>query len=217
MDGIHDLGGLEGFGPDVAGPVDEPPFPEAWHGRVHGMVLALAVAGQHSGSFRYAIERMDPAEYLATSYYEHWMHAAETMLVEGGRLEPGEIEARLTSGADRPSHHDAALTGKVRDLFRFDPPQVWEAPPPRHDVGVRVRVRSHFPRGHNRCPRYVRGRVGTVEELLPASPLNDLYPEGGIEPSPVYRVMFTSAELWGPTAEPFTLRVDLFEPYLEDA
>ena len=85
------------------------------------MVLALAVAGQHSGSFRYAIERMDPAEYLATSYYEHWMHAAETMLVEGGHLEPGEVDARLTSGPDRPSHHDAELTGKVRGLFRFDP------------------------------------------------------------------------------------------------
>jgi nitrile hydratase len=217
MDGIHDLGGLEGFGPVVPGAADEPPFPEDWHGRVHGMMIALGVAGKHSGSFRYAIERMGPAEYLTTGYYEHWLHAAEAMLVEGGHLARGDVDAWLTAGGERPSHHDAELAGKVRDLFRPGPPQVWDAPPPKHHVGARVRVRSHFPQGHNRCPRYVRGRAGTVEELLPASPLNDLYPEGRLEPVAVYRVVFTSAELWGPTADPFTLRVDLFEPYLEDA
>jgi nitrile hydratase len=217
MDGIHDLGGMEGLGPVVRGPADEPPFPEAWHGRVHGMVVALGVAGKHSGSFRYAIERMDPAEYLATGYYEHWLHAAEAMLIEGGHLAPGDVDAWLTSGGERPSHHDAGLAARVRDLFRIGAPEVWAAQPPEHEAGARVRVRSHFPRGHNRCPRYVRGRVGTVEELLPASPLDDLYPAGRLEPAPVYRVVFTSAELWGSTAEPFTVRVDLFEPYLEGA
>jgi nitrile hydratase len=215
VDGIHDLGGLEGFGPVVRGPADEPPFPEAWHGRVHGMVLALGVAGKHSGSFRYAVERIDPAEYLATSYYEHWLHAAETMLVEGGHLAPGDVDARLTSGGGRLVRHDEELASRVRALFGQADAEVWDGPAPTYAAGDRVRVRSHFPRGHNRCPRYVRGRTGTVEAVLPASPLNDLYPEGRLEPHPVYRVVFGSEELWGPTAEAFTLRIDLFEPYLD--
>jgi nitrile hydratase len=29
--------------------------------------------------FRDAIERMPPAEYLAASYYERWLHAVETL------------------------------------------------------------------------------------------------------------------------------------------
>jgi nitrile hydratase len=33
----------------------------------------------------------------------------------------------------------------------------------------------------------------------------------------VYGVAFESTELWGPEAEPFTLRIDLFESYLEEA
>ena len=38
-----------------------------------------------------------PAEYLETSYYEHWLHAYETLLVERGVLTEAEIEEKIAS------------------------------------------------------------------------------------------------------------------------
>src|SRR3979490_2259125 len=72
VDGIHDMGGMEGFGPVVA-EAGEPPFHEPWEGRVHGMMLALATKRGIS-SFRYLIETMGNERYLRTPYYEHWLH-----------------------------------------------------------------------------------------------------------------------------------------------
>ena len=39
----------------------------------------------------------------------------------------------------------------------------------------------------------------------------------GEEPQHVYTVSFSSTELWGDSAEPATLNIDLFESYLEAA
>jgi len=44
--------------------------------------------------FRHAIERMGAQAYLNTSYYEHWLHAFETLLVEKGVLGADELAAR---------------------------------------------------------------------------------------------------------------------------
>jgi nitrile hydratase len=63
VDGTHDLGGKQGFGP-VVREEDEPPFHEPWEGRVHGMNLASHVGP----AFRWSIERMGAVEYLTTSY-----------------------------------------------------------------------------------------------------------------------------------------------------
>jgi nitrile hydratase len=37
---------------------------------------------------------MDPAHYLESSYYEHWLTAIETLLVEKGVLTQDELAAR---------------------------------------------------------------------------------------------------------------------------
>ena len=36
-------------------------------------------------------------EYLETSYYEHWLHVYETVLVERGILTKAEIEEKIAS------------------------------------------------------------------------------------------------------------------------
>ena len=43
--------------------------------------------------FRHAIERMAPAEYLTTSYYEHWLHSLERVMMEKGQIDRAELEA----------------------------------------------------------------------------------------------------------------------------
>jgi nitrile hydratase subunit beta len=94
MNGIHDLGGMHGLGPIEPEP-DEPVFHEPWERQVFGMMIATFAGGQFNvDQFRHAIERMAPAHYLESSYYEHWLAALETLLVENGALTRDELEAR---------------------------------------------------------------------------------------------------------------------------
>ena len=94
MNGIHDLGGMHGLGPIRPEP-DEPVFHEDWERRMFGLFIA-AFGGGHFNvdEFRHAIERMGPAHYLESSYYEHWLSAIETLLVEKGVLTQDEFAAR---------------------------------------------------------------------------------------------------------------------------
>lgn len=82
---------MHGFGP-VQPEEDEPPFHAVWEGRVYLMAVALMRRGLFTlDELRDAIERMPPAEYLASSYYEKWLHAITTLCVEKGVLTPAEL------------------------------------------------------------------------------------------------------------------------------
>ena len=97
MNGIHDMGGMQCMGPIVR-EENEPQFHEEWEGRVFGMFFTNFAEGHFNvDMFRHAIERMGPAEYLETSYYEHWLHVYETVLVERGILTQAELEEKLAS------------------------------------------------------------------------------------------------------------------------
>jgi hypothetical protein len=85
---VHDMGGQTGFGPVPA--VDDGRFFHAdWEARVYAIIRVLQRRGVISTAFddlRDAIERIPPAEYLALSYYERWLRAAEMLLAERGLL-----------------------------------------------------------------------------------------------------------------------------------
>ena len=75
MNGIHDLGGMQGFGP-IEREENEPVFRADWERRIFALLNLTIAAGQyHVDEIRHAIERMAPAEYLMTPYYMHWLHA----------------------------------------------------------------------------------------------------------------------------------------------
>ena len=87
MSRIHDIGGLHGFGP-LAIERDEPPFHHEWEARVFAINRFLLKRGSYTlDEFRDAIERMPPAEYLAASYYERWLHALESLIDDKGVLD----------------------------------------------------------------------------------------------------------------------------------
>lgn len=49
------------------------------------MFASLFVGGHFNvDEFRHSIECMPPADYLQSSYYEHWLHAFETLLLAKG-------------------------------------------------------------------------------------------------------------------------------------
>lgn len=101
MNGAHDLGGMHGLGP-VDPEKDEPVFHEEWERRCFAITLAAGFLGQWNIDMsRYARERMHPAEYLRTSYYEHWLHGLELLLVEQGLLTEDEIAERVRALAQQ--------------------------------------------------------------------------------------------------------------------
>ena len=73
MDGVHDLGGMHGFG---AIPIeeDEPLYHEPWEGRAAAITRHL-MSNTTVDHFRWTIERMPPAEYLASRYNQRWLWA----------------------------------------------------------------------------------------------------------------------------------------------
>ena len=96
MNGAHDLGGMHGFGP-INPAVDEPVFHEEWERRAFAITLAMGSHGKWNLDMsRYARESMEPGEYLSTSYYEHWIHGLELLLLEKGFLTEDEIQQRMS-------------------------------------------------------------------------------------------------------------------------
>ncbi len=98
MDGIHDLGGMHGFGA-IPREADEPVFHAEWERRVFALDLLVEafVEGANIDAFRHAIERLDPATYLTLSYYEKWAFALEALLVDAGVVTPDEVAARVAA------------------------------------------------------------------------------------------------------------------------
>jgi nitrile hydratase len=84
----------------------------------------------------------------------------------------------------------------------------------RFAAGDQVRARTADPDGHTRLPRYVRGHVGEVLEVLATWSLPDDAVRGVSRAEPVYTVCFAAAELWGSGQHSVVL--DLWESYLEE-
>jgi nitrile hydratase subunit beta len=215
VDGAHDLGGKQGFGPVVA-EAHEPPFHEPWEGRVHGISLAVTLGP----GFRHAIERMDPVEYLTTSYYEHWLHSMESRGTARGVFTREQLTgwtSRLAAGEPLPVRIDPRAAEEVRKYVRSAAAQTYQAAAPRFAIGDRVRAIRLLPAGHTRCPGYLRGAPGIVERVHPPQPLLDTYEneDGRVAPEPWYTVAFAAGDLW-PEAGGHTVMVDLWETHLEE-
>ncbi len=219
MNGIHDLGGMHGFGP-VEREVDEPLFHAEWEARVRALVNLMITQKYYTiDASRYGIEQMAPAEYLRATYYERWLASLEYNLTEQGLLGRDELDARVAFLRQHPGV-DPPRTGGVAP-----PPRAQEAPPesspaaPRFAVGDAVVARNVHPRGHTRLPRYARGKRGEIHRAHGPQTFPDTNAHGvGEQPQPLYSVRFEAPELWGESSEPrAAVYLDLWESYLEPA
>lgn len=217
MNGPHDLGGAQGFGPVHPEP-GEPPFHAAWERRAFACTLAMGATRRWTlDESRFARESIRPVRYLASSYYEIWLLALEDLLLAKGLVSREELAAGRSAGPAQPLVRLAGPeVGAV--LARGGPTErPPHAPGPRYAVGMRVRTRSMNPAGHTRLPRYARGRQGTVI----ASHGRHVFPDtnaagAGEHPQWLYTVRFDATELWGAgdtTAS--SVCIDCWEPYLE--
>ena len=223
---IHDMGGMHGFGPvepEPPGPV----FHEAWEGRLWGMRQAVIRSGKlklRPGENRGIIETMGNAAYLQTPAFERFLRSTIDRMVAHGLFTQAEIDARTAAiqadpAAPLPRTQDPEAAAAARASLANAP---WPKPAsgePVFEAGQAVRARNLNWEGHNRLPRYVRGRTGIVERVNGWYVIEDDHAERlGRNPQPVYTVGFDGREIWGPDAEP-NLRVylELWEGYLEPA
>jgi nitrile hydratase len=218
VDGIHDMGGMQDWGPVLEPDPGEPPFRDEWERRAFAIaLLSMRVSGTNLNAFRHSMDRLHPIDYLSDGYYGRWLRGAENLLTDSRIIAPGAVDARARKlrGEDvteppepvpRKPDYQPAGAGSLREIDT----------PPRFAVGDRVRAADAHEKGHTRLPRYVRGRIGTVRLIQPAALLPDTNAHFlGENAEAVYSVAFSARELWGPDSEDFVLYIDLYESYLE--
>ena len=202
MDGMHDLGGKQGFGPVRYTP-DAPAFHAPWEVRANSLYsLAVRLGVFNMDEYRHAIERMEPRHYLSASYYERSLTSLATLCVEKGLLPLEELERRA-EGAFPLAAPIGPGRSNVAGRERFIP-------------GDKVKVRVDHVGGHVRMPGYIRGKTGIVVGESPAYPFPDAHAHG-VESAdePTYDVRFRAEDLWPEGAEPALVHVGVFQSYLE--
>lgn len=217
MNGAHDMGGMQGFGPVVPEP-NEPVFHGEWEKRAFALTLAMAMpGGWNIDMSRFARENRPPGQYLSMSYYQIWFAALEAMLKERGLVVEDEIAAGHALHERKPVARVLSPQDVAKVLHRGGPTERATDTSPGLQLGDRVRAKNIHPRGHTRLPRYVRGHIGTVERVIGYHVFPDSNAAGaGEDPQWLYTVVFNSTDLWGPQGDPkVTVSVDAWEPYLE--
>src|SRR5262249_36271723 len=203
MNGVHDMGGMDGFGKVEAEP-NEPVFHEPWEGRVMAMNRAMGAMGiWNIDTGRFSREMLPAHVYLASSYYRKWYLGLEQMLLERGLVDADEIAAGHAVRPGKPlkrGKFDLAAVDRVMTRGSFSRP----APAPaRFKPGDRVRAKNIHPVSHTRLPRYVRGHVGVVERLHGSHVFPDTVVAGpGGGPPWAYPAGFGIREPWGGDAPP---------------
>ena len=202
MDGMHDLGGRQGFGA-VRYALNAPAFHAPWEVRVNSLyALAVRLGIFNMDEYRHAIERMEPRHYLTASYYERSLTSLATLCVEKGIVTRDELERRA-NGFFPLAAPSAPGRTNVAGRQRFAP-------------GDRVRVRLDYVPGHVRMPGYIRGKSGTVVSESPLYPFPDAHAHAlEAADEPTYDVRFDTRELWPDSAEAALVHVAVFQSYLE--
>jgi nitrile hydratase beta subunit len=226
MNGIHDVGGADGFGP-IHVEEDEVVWHADWEKALFSFFPQAAMAGYFNlDEFRASMERIHPVNYLTSTYYEHWLHAFEEYLTRDDANFPAEAERRTAEYLEDPSKPlPETVNQELADTmaafaYAGAPTRRENGRAPQFAVGNRVVVSSTVPVGHTRKAGYVRGATGeiTIHHGVFVYPDTNALGEGEA-PEHVYTVRFSAEDLFGkgigdPTV---SISIDLWEPYLSRA
>jgi nitrile hydratase len=218
MDGVHDMGGMDGFG-KVEPEANEPVFHAPWEGRVLAMQRSMGYAGAWPiDASRFAQERLAPQAYLGASYYQRWALAMERNVIERGYADADELSSGHALRSGKPLARKLTLDVATQAMTRGSFYRRAQAPA-RFKPGDRVRTKNIHPPTHTRLPRYARGRLGVIELVHGCHAFPDtMAVDKGDSPQWLYTVRFDGKELWGPDADPtLKISIDAFEPYLDPA
>ncbi len=138
MDGVHDLGGREGFGP-IVDKADDKPFHADWEMRAFG-IKEVSAANWTIDWFRHCRELAVPVDYLTRPYFDQRLTTVAAQLIDEGYLTLDEIKAGASAFTPRPSR----------------PPQTPKA------ARAFVRTPTSFAVTVNTPPRFALGERGTM-------------------------------------------------------
>ena len=219
MNGVHDMGCMDGFGKVEPEP-NEPMFHAEWEARVLAMVRAMGAAGAFNiDTSRFYRETLPPHVYLASSYYKKWFLGLEDLLVDKGFVAESEIAAGHATRSAKPLNRGKFTRDDVERIMVRGKFGRAALAPAKFKPGDRVRAKNIHPVTHTRLPRYVRGHAGVIERVQGCHVFPDsAATESGENPQWLYTVVFDGAELWGADADPTVkISIEAFEPYLEIA
>jgi nitrile hydratase subunit beta len=216
MDGVHDMGGMHGMGP-VEAEENEPVFHGEWEKRMFAMNNAISALGiRNIDESRHARERMAPADYLGSSYYEIWLDGLIRTLKEKELITEEELTGAVTPApvitpkpALRAENVDMVMAKGATYTVDLDIA-------PSFEVGQIVRAKNIHPAGHTRLPRYARGHKGIIHAAYGVHVFPDANAHGSDKPQHLYNVKFTSEELWGENGTSGdVIFIDLWDDHLE--
>lgn len=205
MNSMHDMGGMDGFGPVIT-EANEPVFHAEWERRMFAIASALPYAMPYGDDdLRREIERIPPADYLRLPYYAYWLHAISRLLEEHGVPGAPRKPAVKADIVEKLIRRGASTRKEAQEIV------------PRFSIGDRVRARNIHATSHTRLPRYARGKRGVIERNHGVFNFADSNARGeGPHPHHLYTVTFTARELWGDDASSHDkFYLDLWGDYLE--
>lgn len=212
MDGPHDLGGKELFGPIET---DAPPFRADWERRQWALSKTMQTPPIPLDWFRHATETIPPGVYLSVPYFQKWNAVEFALAIDNGVFTMAEVRA---GRAARPSF--PAPVKSLDDLAEQQRASnrtfaVSAMTLPEFAVGQLVITNARPSPGHTRLPAYARAAVGMIVAHHGAH----LYPDAGARGEHIghhlYTVEFRAGDLWPDPEDPAdTICLDLWEPYL---
>ncbi len=222
MNGVHDMGGLECFGP--VRPEPDEMFHEPWEKEVLGLALAMGATGTWNlDQSRFARESLPPEQYLSIGYYRIWLAGLEKLLLEHELVTPQELASAQIQ--EPPVTLKRVLAAnEVTDVLNAGASVERQVPnQPAFSTGELVTVNNIHSSTHTRLPAYIRNHTGVIQRVHGAHVFPDTHAVGeGEQPQWLYNVRFSAAELWGHdrathgTGEG-AVHVDCWESYLSRA
>ena len=168
---------------------------------------------------RHEVELVPPVDYLRMSYYERQFAAFLVLLQKRDFITAAEIKAGVPAPESSVAIPALTREGAAQLVVKGVPTSRDVSVPAKFQSGQKVRAINANPVGHTREPRYVRGKLGTIERdhgvfVFPDTNAHFL----GETPQHVYSVRFSARELWGNQAAPQdSVYVDLWDDYLGPA
>lgn len=215
MNGVHDMGGLDCFGPVLTEP-DEL-FHEAWEKQVLATTLAVGATGSWNlDQSRFARESLPPDQYLSIGYYRVWLAALENLLLEHALVTEEELSSGNVSTPPAKVKQVLQANDVAAKLRAGSPVDRTIQSEPCFAVGDSVRVLNLQTPTHTRLPAYIRNHTGVIHRIHGAHIYPDSHAIGeGENPQWLYNVRFEATDLWGDKrAAKGSVHVDCWEPYL---
>jgi len=217
MNNVHDMGGMQGYGPVMtdSDPAGASPFHDEWEKKAFALVLAMGTAKQWNiDQMRAWRESLPPLKYLSSSYFQIWLAGLEKGLVATELATAEEVRLGQSMSPAMPDVKAIGPDQLLAALAKGWPSGRDHEYTPKFALQQKVKTRLTHPKTHTRLPLYCRDKVGVVT----AHHGLHVFPDDrvlGIEQAQyLYTVTFDAHTLWGPDTTADSVSLNCWEPYL---